>query len=116
MNLRERGKPGTIGDKSTVHGKAHLKSDYSNFKVAEFTYPILEGQARTKMRGAQWFYSLPENDNKSASAEKIYKDYLGAVRFGNIFSLDIGPDRSGKLRKIDVETLRKVGEMIRKEK
>ena len=45
--------------------------------------------------------------------EKLYQDYLGAVKFGNIFSLDVGPDYEGKLRKIDVETLQKVGQMIR---
>lgn len=116
LNLRERGKAGPIGDKSAVHGKNYLKSDYSNFKVAEFTYPILEGQNRSRMRGAQWFYSLPENDNKAASAEKIYKDYLGAVKHGNLFSLDIGPNRSGKMRDIDVKTLKKVGEYIRAER
>lgn len=68
------------------------------------------------MRGAQWFYSLPENDNKCAKPEKIYQDYLGAVNHGNVFSLDVGPDRSGRLRKIDVATLKAVGEYIRGER
>jgi len=67
------------------------------------------------LRGAQWFYSLPENDGVAASAEKIYKDYLGAEKYGNIFSLDVGPDRNGRLRDIDVKTLRKVGKYIRGE-
>lgn len=115
LNLRERGRPGPIGDKSAVSGKNHLKSDYSRFQVAELTYPILEGQKRTKMRGAQWFYSLPENDRIAASPEKIYHDYVGAKKFGNIFSLDVGPDRSGRLREIDVTTLQKVGQYIRGE-
>ena len=115
LNLRERGKPGPIGDKSAVAGHVYIKDDYSNFQVAEFTYPILEGQGISGMRGAQWFYSLPENDNNAASPEKIYADYLGAVKYGNIFSLDVGPDRSGKLRKIDVATLKKVGQYIRGE-
>jgi hypothetical protein len=35
-----------------------------------------------------------------------------AVEYGNIFSLDVGPDDNGKLRQIDVRTLRRVGEMI----
>jgi alpha-L-fucosidase len=35
------------------------------------------------------------------------------VKYGNIFSLDVGPDYDGRLRKVDVETLRHVGEMIR---
>ncbi len=55
----------------------------------------------------------PKHDNLCLPAEKIYADYLGAVKYGNIFSLDVGPDYNGKLRAIDVETLRKVGEMIR---
>ena len=45
--------------------------------------------------------------------EKLYRDYLGAVQHGNIFSIDVGPDYAGKLREIDVRTLRRVGEMIR---
>jgi alpha-L-fucosidase len=96
------------------HGRAHWK-DYKKFQMAEFTYPMLEGQGRTKMRGAQWFYSLPENDNRCVSAEKIYRDYLGAGKFGNIFSLDVGPDRNGRIRKIDEETLNIVGQYIRGE-
>jgi len=115
LNLRERGRPGAIGDKSAVWGKNHLKSDYTRFQVAEFTYPILEGQKQAKLRGSQWFYSLPENDRIAASPEKIYQDYLGAKKFGNIFSLDVGPDRGGRLREIDVATLRKVGQYIRGE-
>ena len=49
------------------------------------------------------------------AAEKIYRDYLGAVKYGNIFSLDVGPNYEGKLREIDVKTLRKVGQYIRGE-
>lgn len=115
LNLRERGRPGPIGDQSAVWGKNHLKSDYSRFQVAEFTYPILEGQARAKLRGAQWFYSLPENDKIAATPEKIYADYLGAKEHGNIFSLDVGPDRNGRLREIDVRVLKQVGAYIRGE-
>lgn len=46
-------------------------------------------------------------------AEKLYEDYLGAVKFGNLFSLDVGPDYAGRLRDIDVRTLREVGKLIR---
>ena len=60
-----------------------------------------------------WFYSLPEHDKLCLRADKIYADYLGAVKYGNIFSLDVGPDYNGQLRAIDVETLHHVGEMIR---
>lgn len=114
LALRERGQAGPIGGKD-IFKDSHLKGtkeDYEGFRAAEFTYPILEGQGRTKLRGAQWFYSLPENDNRCASADKIYKDYLDAVKHRNIFSLDVGPDRNGRIRAIDVETLKKVGESI----
>ena len=60
-----------------------------------------------------WFYSLPKHDNLCLPAETIYREYRGATKYGNIFSLDVGPNYEGKLRKIDVETLRKVGEMIK---
>ena len=79
------------------------------FLVGEFTYPILPPHEG----GAMWFYSLPKHDNLCLPAETIYREYRGAVKYGNIFSLDVGPDYEGKLRPIDVETLRKVGEMIR---
>jgi alpha-L-fucosidase len=37
------------------------------------------------------------------------------VKYGNIFSIDIGPDYKGKIRKVDVKTLREVGKLIRKQ-
>jgi alpha-L-fucosidase len=117
LALRERGSAGPIGD-SNAFKDSHLKGtveDSKGYRVAEFTYPMLEGQGLTGKRGAQWFYSLPENDNVCVSADKIHTDYLGAKKFGNIFSLDIGPDRNGRIRKIDEETLRKVGQYIRGE-
>ena len=46
-------------------------------------------------------------------AEKIYEDYLGAVKFGNIFSLNVGPDYAGRIREIDVTTLKQVGKYIK---
>jgi len=79
-------------------------------RVAEFTYPILPNHAEG---GADWFYSLPKHDHLAHSAGKIYGDYLGAVKYGNIFSLNVGPGYDGKLREVDVKTLREVGEMIR---
>ena len=108
LNLRERGRPGPIGDKSAVWGENHLKDSYDNFLVAEFTYPILPKHEG----GADWFYSLPEHDNLCKPAEDLYKDYLGAVKYGNIFSIDVGPDYEGKIRDIDVLTLLKVGKYI----
>ena len=55
----------------------------------------------------------PSTTASACRPKKLYEDYLGAVKYGNIFSLDVGPDYNGRLRKIDVETLRTVGEMIR---
>jgi hypothetical protein len=80
-----------------------------SYLLAEFTYPILPPH----QGGAMWFYSLPKHNDLCLSAQKLYKDYLGAVKHGNVFSLDVGPDYQGRLRKIDVETLQKVGRMIR---
>jgi len=60
-----------------------------------------------------WFYSLPKHDNLCHPAEKLYADYLGAVQYENIFSINVGPDYEGRLRDIDNKTLRQVGDMIR---
>jgi alpha-L-fucosidase len=111
LNIRERGKPGPIGDENTVGYKSHVHENYDNFFVAEFTYPILPKHEG----GADWFYSLPKHDNLVLPAEKIYQDYLGAVKYGNIFSINVGPDYAGRIRDIDVETLQKVGKYIRSE-
>ena len=82
----------------------------SPYQIAEFTYPILPPH----QGGAMWFYSLPIHDDLCLPAERLYRDYAAGVKHGNIFSLDVGPDPAGRLRKVDVETLRRVGRMIRK--
>ncbi len=108
IRLGEMGKPGPLTD----HGAAgpHMRdAPASTYRLAEFTYPILPGHKG----GAMWFYSLPIHDGLCRSAAALYKDYLGAVKYGNVFALDAGPDYEGKLREIDVKTLRAVGEMIR---
>lgn len=107
IRLGEMGRPGPV-DKKTGIGTDHGNADYRGYLLAEFTYPILPPHKG----GAMWFYSLPEHDQLCLPAQKIYSDYLGALKYGNIFSLDVGPDYSGKLRVIDVQTLRQVGEMI----
>jgi alpha-L-fucosidase len=112
LSLREMGKPGVLGDASTSVYNKDAESQYKGYLAAEFTYPILPKHKG----GAMWFYSLPEHDQLCMPAEKIYEDYVGAVKYGNIFSLDVGPDYAGNLRKIDVETLHKVGKMIRNPK
>lgn len=108
LDLRERGKPGPIGDKNAVWNENHMKDSYDSFLVAEFTYPILPKHEG----GADWFYSLPTHDAICKPTEDLYKDYLGAVKYGNIFSIDVGPDYKGKIRDIDVKTLQKVGKYI----
>ena len=110
IRLGEMGHPGPVQKKTGI-GQDSGNAAYQGFRLAEFTYPILP-----KHRGgAEWFYSLPKHDGLCLPAEKIYADYLGAVKYGNIFSLDVGPDYNGKLREIDVKTLRQVGRYIRSE-
>ncbi len=110
LAIRERGRPGPLGEASLRRYGKNMETAHK-FLVAEFTYPILPPHKG----GAQWFYSLPKYDNLCLPAEKIYRDYLGAVKYGNIFSLDVGPNYAGRLREIDVRTLRKVGRYIRGE-
>ncbi len=111
LSLREMGKPGPVGDASTTTYNKDAEANYKGYLAAEFTYPILPPHEG----GAMWFYSLPKHDTLCHPAEKIYKDYLGAVKYGNIFSVDVGPNYNGKIRDIDVKTLNKVGQYIRKE-
>jgi alpha-L-fucosidase len=108
IRLGEMGRPGPLND-SAAAGPYMKNAPSKKYLLAEFTYPILPPHEG----GAMWFYSLPIHDKLCHPAEKLYQDYLGAVKYGNIFSLDVGPDYNGKLRTIDVETLRKVGEMIK---
>lgn len=107
--LREMGRPGKLGDKAASLYNKSAEASFKGYQVAEFTYPILPPH----QGGAQWFYSLPEHDNLCHPADKLYNDYRGALEHGNIFSIDVGPDHAGKLRDIDVKTLKQVGAMIR---
>jgi alpha-L-fucosidase len=108
IRIGERGHPATLSDMSGA-GRYNTNSAGNHYRLAEFTYPI---EPKHK-GGAQWYYSLPKHDHLCLPAENIYADYLGAVKYGNIFSLDVGPDHNGSLRAIDVQTLHQVGEMIR---
>jgi alpha-L-fucosidase len=115
LNLREMGRPGHIGDTTATVYNAEAESTYKGYLVAEFTYPLLPQTLEDGSRrqgGAMWFYSLPKWDDLVHPAEKIYQDYLGAVKYGNIFSINVGPNYEGKLRDIDVKTLTEVGKMI----
>ena len=109
LALRERGAPGPIGDTNATRYNKQGEQDYAGYLVAEFTYPILPEHEG----GADWFYSLPKHDDRCHTPEKIFDDYQGAVQHGNIFSLDVAPGYDGRVREIDVTTLKKVGEMIR---
>jgi alpha-L-fucosidase len=108
LSLRERGKPGKVGDASATKYNKEAEASYTGYLAAEFTYPILPPHEG----GADWFYSLPKHDNLCHPVEKLYNDYVGAVKYGNIFSIDIGPNYEGKIRDIDVKTLTEVGKMI----
>lgn len=107
--LREMGKPGKLGDTAATQYNKEQESCYKGYLVAEFTYPILPQHKG----GAQWFYSLPKHDGLCHPANKIFEDYKKAVEYGNIFSLNVGPDYEGKIRDIDVKTLKEVGKMIK---
>ena len=111
LSLREMGRPGPIGDTRATKYNKEAEGTYQGYLAAEFTYPILPPH----QGGAMWFYSLPKLDQLCHSAEKVYLDYAGAVKHGNIFSINVGPNYAGRLRAIDVKTLCKVGKYIRKE-
>jgi alpha-L-fucosidase len=108
IRLGEMGRPGPLEDHKAA-GPHMRDAPSKDYRLAEFTYPILPPHKG----GATWFYSLPEHDKLVHPVDKIYQDYLGAAKYGNIFSLD-GPDYRGRLREVDVSTLREVGRIIRK--
>lgn len=110
IRLGEMGRPGALDDHAAA-GPHMDKKAGSSYRLAEFTYPIVPPH----QGGAMWFYSLPRHDQLCLPAEKLYADYLGAAKYGNLFALDVGPDYQGKLREVDVQTLRKVGQYIRGE-
>ena len=107
--LRERGRAGKLGDASATKYNKDAEAKHKGYLVAEFTYPILPKH----QGGADWFYSLPKHDGLCHPASKLFTDYQGARKFGNIFSINIGPNYEGKLREVDVKTLTEVGRMIR---
>lgn len=112
LSLRERGKPGPLGGEGLTWTKdsGPNEKNYKGYKAVEFTYPLLP----KRKGGADWFYSLPAFDTLCHPASKIFEDYQGAVQYGNIFSLNIGPDYEGRIRDVDVKTLKEVGRMIKK--
>lgn len=105
IRLGELGKPGPLEDDSVA---PYLDKRGKGFPylVGELTFPILD-------KGGRWFYTKPEWDDCVMPAEKIAETYREAVRYGNLFSIDVGPNRDGRLREIDENTLLRVGELIR---
>jgi alpha-L-fucosidase len=108
IRLGEMGRPGPLNDHKAA-GPYMRDAPAKSYRLAEFTYPIVPPHKG----GAVWFYSLPEHDRLVHPVEKIYQDYVGAEKYGNIFALDVGPDYRGRIRDIDVKTLREVGRRIR---
>ena len=81
-----------------------------------WSYSTFAGQEWTPTRGkdASYFKATGcDTDQWCHPASKVYQDYTGAMEHGNIFSINIGPNYAGKIRDIDVKTLKQVGEMIR---
>ncbi|HRZ84300.1 MAG TPA: alpha-L-fucosidase [Candidatus Hydrogenedentes bacterium] len=107
--LRERGRPGPVGDAAASEYNKDAEKGYTGYLAAEFTYPILPAHEG----GADWFYSLPQHDALCHPAEKLFEDWLGAEKHGNLFSIDVGPNYEGRLRDIDVKTLRELGDRVR---
>jgi alpha-L-fucosidase len=105
IRLGEMAQPGPLDSQEA--GGPYNKVVSDQFLLGEFTFPIIG------LDPPRWFYTSPANDQTCMPAEKIYKTYLDAVKYGNIFSLDVAPDRTGCLRDIDVRTLREVGRLIR---
>jgi alpha-L-fucosidase len=108
IRLGELGRPGPLDDQGGA-GPYMKDAPSQAYRLAEFTYPIQPPHEG----GAMWFYSLPRHDQLCLPAAKLYEDYLGAVKYGNVFALDVGPDYAGRLREIDERTLREVGKLIR---
>jgi len=111
IRLGEMGHPSPLSDEAGAGFNAGHMKGYAGYRLAEFTYPILPAH----QGGAMWFYSLPRHDQLCLPAEKLYADYLGAAKYGNVFALDAGPDYAGRVRDVDVQTLRKAGQYIRGE-
>ncbi len=110
LRLGEMGRPTPLDNLSGagVGAKQREAWDYKGYLAAEFTMPILAGRDL-----GRWFYTNPQDEDKAMSAGGIFALYTEAVKVGNLFSLAVGPDRTGSLRAIDVKTLREVGRMIR---
>lgn len=106
VRIGELGGPGPV-DSTDASGP--FSNAGGQYRIAEFAMPILGTQGRT----GRWFYTNPDDDRSALSPWALFGLYLGAVRYGNLFSLDVGPDRAGRLRPIDERTLVAAGQLIR---
>jgi alpha-L-fucosidase len=87
-----------------------LMNQYPGYRVAECAIPINQLDGRW-----YWFYNEATEANAIPAAE-IHRMYADAIRSKVLFSLALGPDRSGSLRAVDVQRLKEVGEMIREDR
>ena len=106
LRIGEMGRPSALSDPKGAGISSGKPAD--SYLLSEFTYPIIPDG-----NGTHWFYSKGSDEAATVPADQLYQHYLGALKYGNIFSLDVGPNHNGKLRELDVATLRKVGEMIK---
>jgi alpha-L-fucosidase len=84
-----------------------LISHYNNYLIAECAVPI--NQLNGKW---YWFYNEATKDN-AITPQKIAAMYNEAVNAHVLFSLALGPDKNGRLRKADVAALQETGAMIK---
>ncbi len=110
IRIGELAAPGPLSDLKAAGWLWEAYTNYTHFSIHEFGYPIIGGREIRR-----WFYTAPECDELVYPAESIYRDYEGARKHGNLFNLAVAPDRAGRLREIDVKTLKKVGQYIRGE-
>ena len=111
LQIGEDGRPGPMKDHAVVcpyidnNPFDKWNPSYSDYLVTEILQPIIAEPS------PMWFYD-PSEGNECRSAEDLYATYLGAVKYGNLFDLGVSPNREGKLRDVDVATLKRVGQMI----
>ncbi|MDR2762860.1 MAG: alpha-L-fucosidase [Planctomycetaceae bacterium] len=106
IRLGEEGKPGTLDDIASAGRHFRFKNGKQNWKIAEFTYPILPPHNNQ----VKWFYSP---NQLVLPASKLFDDYKNAVKYENLFSISVAPDYNGKIRDIDVNVLQEVGQKIK---
>ncbi|MCI0536476.1 MAG: alpha-L-fucosidase [Verrucomicrobiales bacterium] len=80
-------------------------------KVHEFTFPLQSGLRFRGTGKGRFFYTAGE-DGKCMSAEDLKDYYERASELLNVFDINVGPDRNGDLRAIDMERLQLAGRMI----